>query len=182
MLLQPFFHLPLPSLLASAVGVYWIIWIIYSRTLHPLRNIPGPFLASVSRVWVIREVYRGRMEHTQRQLHKKYGPLIRIAPNEIAVADPAAIKQIYRTKGPLAKSDFYSIWGNSSISKHADNFSNTNEKTHSERRRIVNHIYSLSNVLQSETYIDYCSNLFMDRLEKAAKIGKPIDLGVWLQW
>lgn len=28
-------------------------------------------------------------------LHEQYGPLVRTGPNEVSVADPAAIKKIY---------------------------------------------------------------------------------------
>ncbi|RDL41768.1 uncharacterized protein BP5553_01747 [Venustampulla echinocandica] len=168
-------------LLPISLVTYALCWIIYVRTLHPLSKIPGPFWASVSRVWIVQKLYRGDMEQTQRTLHAKYGPLVRIAPNEIAVADPNAIKSIYPMKNPLTKSDFYPVFGNTAISKHADHFSNTDEKSHSERRRIVNHVYSLSNILQSEEYIDVCSELFNQRLGEFADTGESIDLGEWLQ-
>lgn len=59
--------------LASASGLYLIGWIIYCRYFHPLRFIPGPFLASISRGWIVFKTARGDMEHTQRALHKKHG-------------------------------------------------------------------------------------------------------------
>lgn len=168
--------------MSLAVVAYWALWMLYARTLHPLRRIPGPWLASISRLWIILHTRRGDMEFTQRALHKKYGFLVRIAPNEIACSNPEAIKHIYRTQGPLSKTDFYIPWGNPSISKYPDNFSGTNEKLHSERRRIVNHIYSLSNVLQSEEYIDKCSKMFIQRFGEFADSGQQVDLGEWLQW
>ena len=48
-------------------------WIIYCRLFHPLRAIPGPYLASISRLWVVFKIWRGDMEHTQRTLHAKHG-------------------------------------------------------------------------------------------------------------
>ena len=122
------------------------------------------------------------MDWTQRSLHQKYGTVVRIAPDECACSDPEAIKKLYRTQNPLTKTDFYTVWRNSSISKYPDNFSVTDEKLHAERRRIVSHIYSLSNVLQSEEYIDKCSQLFLERLGEFVDSGKPVDLGEWLQW
>lgn len=95
---------------ASAVAIYLTSWIIYCRYLHPLRAIPGPFLASVSRAWIVWRTASGDMEHTQRALHWKHGTsdavhgpermtlahesghLIRIAPNEISCSDPESIK------------------------------------------------------------------------------------------
>lgn len=161
---------------------YWTLWIFYSTTLHPLRKIPGPFLASISRLWMIWRIHKGDMDRVQRHLHARYGPLIRIAPEEIACADPVAIKDIYPTQNPLTKTDFYPAWGNKEFSKYPDHFCVTDEKLHTQRRRIVNQVYTLSNVLQSEEYIDKCSLLFIDRLNEFADQGTVLDLGKWLQW
>jgi len=57
----------------SALCLYVSGWIIYCRFFHPLRDIPGPFLASISRIWIVFNTGQGNMEHTQRALHKKYG-------------------------------------------------------------------------------------------------------------
>ncbi|KAL2287484.1 hypothetical protein FJTKL_05916 [Diaporthe vaccinii] len=122
------------------------------------------------------------MEKTQRQLHAKYGPLLRIAPNEIACADPNAIKLIYRTQNALNKTDFYPVWNNQNFIKHKDAFTETNDRAHGERRRIVSHVYSLANVLKSEEYIDRCSDLMMLRLKEHAEADEPVmNLGHYLQ-
>lgn len=55
------------------------------------------------------------------------------------------------------------------------------DKTHAERRRIISHVYSLSNVLRSEKYLDRCSELFLHHLrEYAEKPDSVMDLGKWL--
>ena len=61
-------------LLASLV-VYETAWIVYACFFHPLRKVPGPFLASVSRIWIIWNVTRADCEKTQRRLHAQYGML-----------------------------------------------------------------------------------------------------------
>lgn len=169
------------SQLITAIALIEIVWLLYCRTLHPLASIPGPFLASFSRLWLWNAVRRGDLEKQEAELHRRHGRLVRIAPNEVSCSDTAAIKEIYRTQNPLEKSDFYTTWTNTSFGRHKDNFSVTNEKEHSQRRRIVNHVYSLSNVLKSETYIDRCSSLFIRKLESFADGAKPCDLGQWLQ-
>lgn len=121
------------------------------------------------------------MEHVQRDLHHRLGPLVRIADNEVACSDVEAIKKIYPTQQPLSKTDFYPPWKNPAF-KYPDHFSGTDERLHAERRKIVNHVYSLSSVLQSESYIDKCTNLFMSRLRDLAVSGQAVDLGEWIQW
>lgn len=122
------------------------------------------------------------MDAIQRELHGRYGPLVRIAPDEIVCSDPEAIRKIYPTEKPLTKTDFYPIWGNNTFSKYPDNFSGTDEKLHSERRRIVNNVYSMSTVLTLESYIDNCSKLFAERMGGFADAQTVLDLGEWLQW
>jgi hypothetical protein len=168
-------------LLTSILAIYEIGWIVYARYFHPLSRIPGPWLASVSRVWYMVQIARGDMERTQRRLHAQYGPLIRIAHNEVACAAPDAIRNIYRHQGALDKTDFYPVWNGQNFSKHPDMFTGTSDKIHGERRRIFNHVYTLSNVLKSEEYIDKCSKLFLDKMGECAEAGKPVDLGKWFQ-
>lgn len=132
-------------------------------------------------MWVWSNVRSGQMHDAQIKLHAKHGSLVRIAPNELACSDPAAIKELYYNQNSLEKSDFYTVWTNTSFGRHKDNFSVTNEKEHASRRRIVNHVYSMSNVLKSESYIDECSRLFIRKLGDLADRAQSFDLGQWLQ-
>lgn len=45
----------------------------YNRLLHPLRSIPGPFVASLSRLWWCRVALSGHQERTHLALHEQYG-------------------------------------------------------------------------------------------------------------
>ncbi|CEJ86201.1 hypothetical protein VHEMI04037 [[Torrubiella] hemipterigena] len=166
----------------ALAAVYGIGWIIYTRTIHPLAAIPGPFWASVTRLWYVYHVAKGDMEHVQRALHARFGPIVRIAPQEVACADPTAYRTIYAIASPWTKSFFYPIWGNKTFSKYPDNFSNTDEAIHAKRRRIVNNVYSMSTVLTLETYIDRCSSLFINAMETFASSDESFDLGEWLQF
>ena len=68
-----------------------------------LRDIPGPFLASLSDLWQLVHCYRGDSRH-EYLLHRKYGsPLLRLGPDKISVADPEAIRVIYGYKPVFAK-------------------------------------------------------------------------------
>ena len=63
----------LSQVIAYLIGLYLISWIVYCRFFHPLRSVPGPFLASISRAWIVYKTAMGDMEHTQRALHRKHG-------------------------------------------------------------------------------------------------------------
>jgi hypothetical protein len=61
----------------------------------PLRDVPGPGLARFSRLWYLYKIYQGDFETTNIALHEKYGPVVRIAPNEYSVNDVDGAKVIY---------------------------------------------------------------------------------------
>ena len=71
----------------------------------------------------------------------------------------------------------YAAW------KHGyDNmFTYRDEKEHAKHRRAVGNAYAMSSVLDSEVYIDQCSDLFLQRLGEMAQAGQTVDLGHWLQ-
>lgn len=68
-----------------------------------LRDIPGPPLAAYTRLWRLYDVWKGDAHHTAIKLHRKYGPLVRIGPNIVSVADPMEIQNIYGLKAGFTK-------------------------------------------------------------------------------
>jgi hypothetical protein len=61
----------------------------------PLRHIPGPLLAKLSPAWVIGVSLFGRRAYAIDALHKRYGPVVRVAPHEVSFATADAAREIY---------------------------------------------------------------------------------------
>lgn len=77
--------------------------LIHNRVGKGLSKIPGPFLASLSDLWLFVHYYR-RNGLKERDLHEKYSsPLVRMGPNTVSVSDPEALKVIYGWKPILRK-------------------------------------------------------------------------------
>ncbi len=72
-----------------------LIYSLLQYIFDPIRSIPGPFLARFSRFWYFFELYKGSFEETNIKLHKRYGPIVRIAPYEYSVDDVDAARTIY---------------------------------------------------------------------------------------
>jgi cytochrome P450 len=164
-----------------AITVYLLLWAIYCRTLHPLAKVPGPLWPALSRTWLMYHIYLGDVEIAEKELHARYGKLVRIAPNEVSSADPAHIPVIYRTANALAKSDYYPTMRPQGISSQADLFTDTDEKHHASYRKIVSPAYQLSSVLKNEAAIDECTVLFIQRMAEFANQRKQLDLGHYLE-
>lgn len=58
----------------------------YNLFLHPLRKYPGPFLAGSTRAYYLFYDVRGLSHWKVNEWHQKYGPVIRIAPDELSCA------------------------------------------------------------------------------------------------
>lgn len=163
------------------IAVYWLVWTVYARTLHPLAKIPGPFWPSISRTWLMYHHHKGDIEIVERALHERYGQIIRLAPDEVAVADPKAIPQIYSVQKPLKKTGWYHPWRPQGLDSQPDLFTQTDEKAHSAYRRIVGGVYSLSSILKSEPGLDATLGLFLERLGSFADSNEEFDFGFWLE-
>lgn len=62
-------------------------------------------------------------------------------------------------------------------------FSTRDSVYHREQKRLVANAYSMSSLLEMEPKVDECSLLFMQQLnDRFAAKGKPVDLGMWLQF
>lgn len=81
-----------------------ILYVIYTRELTSLRRIPGPFLASITKLWIVNKQRSFKRHEVDIALHKKYGPIVRVAPNEVMVSGLEAFRTIY---GTLAYFQFY---------------------------------------------------------------------------
>lgn len=74
---------------------------------HRLRHIPGPFLASFSYLWLANSGWCGRQHDIHKDLAEKYGPLVRIGPNEVSTDDPETIRRITSAKSAYPRSGWY---------------------------------------------------------------------------
>jgi tryprostatin B 6-hydroxylase len=90
-------------------GLYSSI-LIYRGALNPLNKFPGPFMARFSSFWW--SVHNGTDSHAflkNQELHKKYGPFVRITPNTLSIAHGDAPELLYGNKSKCRKSDWYDI-------------------------------------------------------------------------
>jgi hypothetical protein len=79
--------------------------------LSPLNRLPGPAVAKYTS-WVLKwHEFRADRTRYIHHLHLKYGPAVRIAPNEVAFASQGAVKEIYCSAGSgYDKTEFYDLF------------------------------------------------------------------------
>ncbi|KAH7025121.1 isotrichodermin C-15 hydroxylase [Microdochium trichocladiopsis] len=74
------------SFLSAIVGLV-LVKVIYNIFFHPLASFPGPLLRKATRIpWTV-SLLRNRSIYDIDELHRKYGPVVRTAPNELSFLD-----------------------------------------------------------------------------------------------
>jgi hypothetical protein len=94
----------------TALGIVRLLFILYQSFTSSLRNIPGPWQTRITKLWFFNRVRLGQFEHDNIALHRKYGNVVRIAPDHYSIDDPDAIKQIYGIGSKFPKSEWYEGW------------------------------------------------------------------------
>ncbi|KAF2088620.1 cytochrome P450 [Saccharata proteae CBS 121410] len=77
------------------------------RSWYRLRHIQGPWLASVSSLWLLRSSFSGHQWKDTFEASRKYGSLVRIGPNDLLTDDPDIIKRMSGVRSPYTRSNFY---------------------------------------------------------------------------
>ncbi|KAK7685066.1 hypothetical protein QCA50_011903 [Cerrena zonata] len=76
---------------------------------HPLSQHPGPFWNRITEIPLALSAYRRDRFLYVRDLHERYGKIVRIAPNAISINSSAAVNPIYGSSQCFNKSDAYDL-------------------------------------------------------------------------
>lgn len=182
----------------SATFLAIALYLFGAYVSNPLRKYPGPFLARFTNLWRLHHVSRGNFHLLVEDLHKEYGPIVRIGPNVIDVDYPELIKTVFNIKGDwkkvrrsypdyqaLTNNDLQteSVRGSSAlIEGHIvyNLFSEINVEKHAREKKPIAKYYSPSGVAPLEPHMDKMIAQFWDELEKRFILGKPFDLCEWI--
>lgn len=168
------------EILFAGFIAYYACWVVYSRFFHPYHDIPGPFLASITSWWYFRSVRYCIGENTQLPLHKKYGNLVRIAPNEVQIMDPKAIDVVYGLNPLFPKTEFYSSFS-PNIGGRPDSFTERDERVHDIVRKKIGSLFAIGAVLEYQPCVDRIVDLFCDCIDGFVASGETVDVSIWFR-
>ena len=113
---------------------------------HPLRKIPGPWIAALTDQYLIIHDVAGLRSHLIHKLHKKYGPVVRIAPNELSFSSKSAIKDLYGQNTKVTKAPIYGTFP-------PGIFSMRGKEEHKQRRKSMSPVFSFAHLMTLESVI-----------------------------
>ncbi|KAH8647792.1 cytochrome P450 [Xylariales sp. PMI_506] len=148
---------------------------LWRRFFSPLSDIPGPFLASISRLWIVKTTIGGKANIEFSKLHEKHGPFVRIKPGEVSICHPEAIKKLMLA--PLRKGDYYKMatfpdW------RFQNPMSELDPKRKVERSKAFASGFAASNILGAEDTVSRIVVQLLDRLDSYADrpgVAMPFD-------
>ncbi|KAH8894276.1 isotrichodermin C-15 hydroxylase [Thozetella sp. PMI_491] len=181
--------LPAPSiwlsgltLLTSMAILYVIVQIIYNIFFHPLRSYPGPYTRAASRLPYTISIFRGDVTHKVKELHDKFGPVVRIAPDSLSYTCSQAWTDIYGLKqsdkrGNLPKDPKFYLKPPGCI----DTISTADDANHRRLRRLQAHAFSEKALAMQESYLQQHTDQLISRLRHEAHQSKGVvDFVKWV--
>jgi hypothetical protein len=108
-----------------------------------------------------------------RALHDRYGPIVRVAPNEVEFADGAALWPIYVQGGGFDKSHHYATLD---IDGHPTVFSTLQNRKRAERLRVALPFFSSASVQRQVPMLENYARQLVERLQLAKSSKVPVDL------
>ncbi|KAK4949754.1 hypothetical protein LTR10_011596 [Elasticomyces elasticus] len=152
-----------------------------------LRDIPGPFWDSFSYIPRLLKTAYGQRCYIDIDLHRRYGPLVRVGPNELSFSDSSAISQVYSANTRYEKSDFYVPFDAKGPHGWLPTvFSTRSEKEHRGLKKPIFAAYTMAAMLELEPLTDDCIRIFEGKIdEKILEAGGHaivLNMNDWLHW
>lgn len=133
---------------------------------------------SCSRLPFIWALLRGTLVHDIERLHRKYGPSLRIAPNEVTFASAEAWDDIFQPRlnhQPFLKDP---IWWSSQPGHPTSIINAINPEEHARIRKCLAPGFTLRALRSQESFVQRYVNLLVDRIDEQISEIAP---GQWLE-
>lgn len=162
----------------------FVLWriavIVYRLTLHPLAKYPGPKLYAATNLpheWGLNVA--GTFVRESRKLHEKYGPIVRIGPDHLAVDGSIGWPQIFQHrpgKAEWPKQPGFYFPGDTLSLIGGDH------ENHKRLRRQINHAFSTDSMYEQEPVVQKYIDLLLSQFGKKAAAGEVFDIVPWFNF
>ncbi|KAF5579763.1 fusarin C cluster-oxidoreductase [Fusarium pseudocircinatum] len=155
----------------KAIGAFIVLFIIVPRVFDFLQNlfspiisIPGPLINKFS-PWPLEiATFKGKSHQFARSLHRKYGPIVVLAPGMISIGDSKEIKRIIQSED-WVKSE--AIYGNFRQDFHRPTLlAFTEKKAYSRRKRMLSSMFGIRYIRSLEPLMKSCVDAGVAHLNK----------------
>ncbi|KAF2664704.1 isotrichodermin C-15 hydroxylase [Microthyrium microscopicum] len=158
-------------IIAVLSPLFYLLYLcFYNVFLHPLRKIPGSIWTSMTPIPLFWHKIRGSSVYWVHAQHERYGPKVRVAPNEISYINAEAWKEIYGYRkvmfqkySPFYGKDFFAKGSETGGLLRADDLS------HARQRRLCSAAFSDKSLREQEPLLRQYVDLLVRKLSGLAK-------------
>ncbi|KAL5514555.1 hypothetical protein ACEPAG_1871 [Sanghuangporus baumii] len=178
------------SMLLSVIVAYGLFYVILISSivlyrispLHPLAKYPGPLSLKVSKLVGMYYALNGKQYVHFKSLHDRYGPFVRMGPNELSAADVEAIPPILGLNG-MRKGPLWEYFAKPGTTPSLVALRNVD--LHNERRKLWNHGFTSASIKELQPAVESRVLELVGELSKRVSPsieGKnnPLDLALWV--
>ncbi|KAF9883261.1 hypothetical protein FE257_003817 [Aspergillus nanangensis] len=122
--------------------------VFFKALSSPISKLPGPWHTKFTGLFLKYSEFLATRRLFIHALHKKYGPIVRLAPNEVSFTSLDAIREIYASGGSgYDKTEYYDLFRQFGIKTM---FSTLDKHGHSQRKRELADRYAMTNILRDK--------------------------------
>lgn len=149
---------------------------VYRAVRRPTSQLPGPWITQLTDAVTLYYWLTGRKAKYVHSLHQKYGPVVRIGPNEVDISDSNATKEIYSVKEIYRKDPFYMRF----VPKGLENvFSVNDTELHRRYRRLLSNPMSESSLKTVYGVIEANVDFAIRRMHEEMETRGAADVFKW---
>lgn len=144
--------------------------------------MPGPRTWSATRLPFLQSLLRGNIVHDIQKLHQHYGPLVRIAPDEVTFAHPQAWNDIFVPRPGCPQFLKDPIWWKTQPGMAKSLLTAIDPDSHARIRRVLSPAFTLRALKEQEPFLHRYVNLLVERLRETTAEQAEIDIGPWFNF
>ncbi|CAG9984581.1 unnamed protein product [Clonostachys byssicola] len=163
--------------LVGALIILTAPYAVFLAIKSPLRSIPGPWYSHFTSIVLKGYILAGRRIHYVDSLHRKYGTVVRLSPDEVAISDLEAFSQIHKIGSGFIKSAWYDKLR---FGREPGIFFMRNPHQHAARRRLFARAFSNNSLTTHwEPDIRQKAELAVVKIKEDAQAGSADILKWW---
>jgi cytochrome P450 len=130
-----------------ALPIAYLLYTIASGFLVYLQTrVPGPWVSNFTSLILKYHEFNKNRRLWIHSLHQIYGPVVRLAPNEVSFANLEGMKEIYQSGGSgYDKTEFYDLFRQYG---HRTMFTTPDRHEHAQRKKLFAERYAMTNIVR----------------------------------
>ncbi|KAK4448808.1 Tryprostatin B 6-hydroxylase [Podospora aff. communis PSN243] len=171
------YHLGFPLLSAVTLAGLHVAglfgsMLVYRAWFHRLSAYPGPFLARLTTFYITaRSMKKLHLYEEVQKLHAEHGDYVRLAPRELSIADPEAVRAIYGTQSPTSKGPWYTL-----LEPRTPLFMARDKQEHARRRKVWDQGFSTKALQDYNPRITKAIDQLLNVVDRHQRAGQSMDV------